>query len=189
MDKGIAHTGVTTGAALRIPMEKNGFLYRAVRPGEEAAVSNLVARSFNEFIAPDFAEEGIEEFFNYANPRSLAKRSEGSHFVLVAEADGEIVGMIEVREMSHISMLFVDKAHHGKGIGRELLRLALEHIKSESSPPEEITVNSSRFAVPFYQSLGFAKTSEEKTINGVVHIPMALALPEGKILRREDTAR
>ena len=189
MDKGIAHTGVTTGADFHIPIEKNGFLYRAARPGEEAAVSNLVARSFNEFIAPDFSEEGIEEFFNYANPRSLAKRLEGSHFVLVAESEGEIIGMIEIREMKHISMLFVDKAHHGKGTGRELLRFALERIKSESLPPEEITVNSSRFAVPFYERLGFTKTSEEKTINGVVHVPMALTLHEGKILRREDPAR
>ena len=90
-------------------MNKNGAVYRAARPGEETAVSNLVARSFNEFIAPGFSEEGIDEFFKYANPRSLAKRSEGSHFVLVAEVDGEIAGMIEIRELKHISMLFVDK--------------------------------------------------------------------------------
>jgi GNAT superfamily N-acetyltransferase len=176
------------GASLHIPMKKNGFVYRPARPGEEAAVSNLVARSFNEFIAPDFLEEGIEEFFRYANPRSLAKRSDGAHFILVAEAEGEIAGMVEVREMSHISMLFVDKAHHRKGIGRELLKLALERIKSENSAPEEITVNSSRFAVPFYESIGFVKTCEEKIIYGVVHAPMALTLTEGTILRRENPA-
>ena len=153
-------------------MNKNGAVYRAARPGEETAVSNLVARSFNEFIAPGFSEEGIDEFFKYANPRSLAKRSEDSHFVLVAEAGGEIAGMIEVREMKHISMLFVDKAHHRKGIGKELFR-----------------VHSSRFAVPFYESLGFTKTSEEKIIYGVIHIPMALTLPEGRILRREHSTR
>jgi len=170
-------------------MKKNGFVYRPSRPGEETAVSNLVARSFNEFIARDFLEEGIEEFFKYANPRSLAKRSEGAHFIHVAEIGGEIAGMVEVREMSHISMLFVDKAHHRKGIGRELLRLALELIKSGGSAPEEITVNSSRFAVPFYESLGFVRTCEEKTIYGVVHVPMALTLTEGKIIRCEDPAR
>ena len=168
-------------------MNKNGAVYRAVRPGEETAVSNLVARSFNEFIAPGFSEEGIDEFFKYANPRSLAKRSGHSHFVLVAEADGEIAGMIEVRELKHISMLFVDKAHHRKGIGKELFRLALERIISEGSPPKSVTVHSSRFAVPFYESLGFTKTSEEKIIYGVIHIPMALPLPEGRILRREHS--
>lgn len=168
-------------------MNKNGPVYRAARPGEETAVSNLVARSFNEFIAPGFSEEGIDEFFKYANPRSLAKRSEGSHFVLVAEVDGEIAGMIEVREMKHISMLFVDKVHHRKGIGKALFKLALERIISEESPPKSVTVHSSRFAVPFYESLGFTKTSEEKIIYGVIHIPMALTLPEGRILRREHS--
>lgn len=170
-------------------MKKNGFVYRPTRPGEEAAVSNLVARSFNEFIAPDFLEEGIEEFFKYANPRSLERRSGNNHFLLVAEIGGKIAGMIEVREMSHISMLFVDKAHHRKGIGRELLRLALERIKSGGSAPVEITVNSSRFAVPFYESLGFVKTCDEKIIYGVVHVPMALTLTEGKIIRSENPAR
>jgi len=189
VDKGIASTGINSEADLIISMDKSSVIYRPALPGEEAAVSNLVARSFNEFIAPDFLEEGIEEFFKYANPRSLAKRSEGTHFILVAEAEGEIAGMIEVREMSHISMLFVDKAHHRKGIGRELLRLALNRIASANPPPEEITVNSSRFAVLFYESLGFVKTCDEKIIYGVVHVPMALTLHEGKIIRCEDPAR
>ena len=167
----------------------NSGSFRPLNPGEETAVSNLVARSFNEFIAPDFSGEGIDEFFKYANPRALAKRSEDSHFVLVAEADGEIAGMIEVREMKHISMLFVDKSHHKKGIGMELLRLALDRIMSGHTSPESVTVHSSRFAVPFYENLGFTRTSEEKIIYGVVHIPMALALPEGRILRREHSTR
>ena len=72
--------------------------YRPLSLGEEVEVSNLVARSFNEFVAPDFPEEGIDEFFTYANPRALRKRSEGSCFVLVAESDGVPAGMIEVKE-------------------------------------------------------------------------------------------
>lgn len=162
---------------------------RPLNPGEEVEVVNLVARSFNEFIAPDFPEEGIEEFFNYANPRSLVKRSEGSHFVFVAEAQGAIAGMIEIREMRHVSMLFVDKAYHRRGIGKELLGAALDIIKSERRPPKKLTVHSSRFAVPFYESLGFVRTEEEKIIHGVIHIPMALVLDEGRILRHEDASR
>lgn len=159
---------------------------RPMSPGEEIEVVNLVARSFNEFIAPDFPEEGIDEFFSYANPRALKKRSEGSHFVLVAEDGDVIAGMIEIREMRHVSMLFVDKAFHRKGIGKELILAALERIESESRPPKKLTVHSSRFAVPFYESLGFVRSGEEKVIHGVVHIPMALALGEGRILRNEN---
>src|SRR3990170_6755724 len=113
-------------------MDENIFyriLYRPLNPGDGVEVSNLIARSFNEFIAPDFPEEGIEEFFRYSNPRALIKRSEGNHFVLVAEAEGTIAGMIEIREMKHVSMLFVDKAFQRRGIGKELLRAALDRIK------------------------------------------------------------
>lgn len=164
------------------------FVYRPFNPGEEAEVSNLVAKSFNEFVGTDFPEEGIEEFFNYANPRALLKRLNGNHFVLVAEAEGSIAGMIEIREMRHISMLFVDKAHHRKGIGKELVRLALDKIKSDSRPPKKVTVHSSRFAAPFYKSLGFVPTENEKIIHGVVHIPMALDLSQCNIFRYENPA-
>jgi len=160
-----------------------------MNPGEEVEVSNLVARSFNEYIAPDFPEEGIEEFFRYSNPRALRKRSGGSHFVIVAEAEGVIAGMIEVREMRHVSMLFVDKAFHRRGVGKELFRAGLDRIISESRPPKKVTIHSSRFAVPFYESLGFVRTGDEKIIHGVIHIPMALKLREGKLLRHENARR
>ena len=164
-------------------------ILRTMNPGEEVEVSNLVARSFNEFIAPDFPDEGIEEFFRYSNPRALIKRSEGNHFVLVAEAEGTIAGMIEIREMKHVSMLFVDKAFQRRGIGKELLRAALDRIKAGSRPPRKVTVHSSRFALPFYESLGFVRIEEEKIIHGVIHILMALVLDEGRILRHENASR
>lgn len=165
------------------------LILRHMDPGEEVEVSNLVARSFNEFISPDFPEEGIEEFFGYSNPRALVKRSDGNHFVLVAETEGIIAGMIEIREMRHVSMLFVEKAFHRRGIAKGLLIAALDRIETESRPPKKVTVHSSRFAVPFYESLGFVRTEEEKIIHGVIHIPMALALREGRILRHENASR
>ncbi len=174
---------------LHIVHMNNPFIPRPLNPGEEVEVCNLVARSFNEFIAPDFPDEGIEEFFRYSNPRALIKRSDGNHFVLVAEAQGSIAGMIEIRETRHVSMLFVDKAFHRRGIGKELLRAALDRIESVNRPPRKVTVHSSRFAVPFYESLGFARTEEEKIIHGVIHIPMALVLDEGRILRHENAPR
>ena len=162
--------------------------FRPLNPGDEVEVCNLVARSFNQFIAPGFSEDGIEEFFRYANPRELVKRSLGNHFMVVAEADGGLAGIIEIRERRHISMLFVDKEFHRKGIARELVRTALGRIRSSGGAPEKLTVNSSTFAVPFYESLGFVQTSEPKIIHGVLHIPMALKLSEGNIIRHENAS-
>lgn len=142
---------------------------RQLRKGEEIEVCNLVARSFNEFIAPEFSEEGIQEFFKYSNPRDFKKRAESGYYSMVAESQGKLFGVIELKGNNHISMLYVDKAFHKKGVAKELLRVALEKFSSNKG---DITVNSSRYAVPFYEKLGFIQFEEEKTIFGVIHIPM-----------------
>ena len=41
-----------------------------------------------------------------------------------------------------------------------------------------ITVNSSRYAVPIYQNLGFIKTEEEKEQDGLKFTPMKLILKD-----------
>ena len=145
---------------------------RQVRRGEEIEVCNLVARSFNEFIAPEFSEEGIQEFFTYANPRDFKKRAESGYYSMVAESGGKLAGVIELKEYNHISMLYVEKAFHKKGVAKELIRVALEKVSSSNSNLCDITVNSSIYAVPFYEKLGFIQFEEEKTIYGVIHIPM-----------------
>jgi GNAT superfamily N-acetyltransferase len=150
----------------------NLFTVRHTRVGEEVSVCNLVARSFNEYIAPGFSEEGIEEFFKYSNPRAFKRRLESGYFTMVAESGGKLAGMIEMRENKHISMLYVDKAYHRKGVAKELVRQAMEEISSNNESPKDITVNSSRYAVPFYERLGFIQYEDEKSIYGVIHIPM-----------------
>jgi len=151
---------------------RNICTVRNIRAGEEIEVCNLVARSFNEFIAPEFSEKGIEEFYKYSNPREFLKRAESGYFSMVSETDGKLAGVIEFKGNKHISMLYVDKAFHKKGVAKELIRIALEEVTSSRGNHGNITVNSSRYAVPFYEKLGFIQFEEEKTIYGVFHIPM-----------------
>ena len=162
----------------------NSINFRQLKPGEEIEVCNLAARSFNEFIAPGFTEEGINEFFKYSNPRAFKRRLESGYFAMVAESQGDLAGMIELRGNNHISMLYVDKAFHRKGVAKELVRLALEKVSSNNESPKDITVNSSRYAVPFYEGLGFIQYEDEKSIFGVIRIPMVLSLSNIKQLAK-----
>lgn len=152
------------------------FIIRPLRDGEEIFICNLVVRTFNEFIAPEFTEEGVEEFFKYSNPRAFKKRTESGYFSMVSEIDGQLAGMIEIKENRHISMLYVDKSFHRNGIASELIRNSMDILANSS----DITVNSSRYAVPFYEKLGFIQFEEEKTIYGVIHIPMMVSSKELK---------
>lgn len=166
----------------------SSLTYRPIRPGEERRVFELVEASFREFVGHEYTAEGVEEFLRYADPRALAERLGADHFVLVALAGNEPVGMIELRGNEHLSNLFVDRRYHRRGIARELLRRALQAARRARPDLERVTVNSSRYALPVYERLGFAVTGPEATVNGILFVPMALELgrtaaPEGT---RED---
>ena len=151
--------------------------YRAMRPGEAAAVSALILASFDEFIGPDYeAEEGIAEFRRFAAPEALEARAAGDHLVRVATVDGALAGMIEMREHNHVALLFVDKAYQRQGIARGLLDAALAAARAADPAVERVTVNSSRYGVAAYERLGFRQTGPERTVNGIVFIPLAMRL-------------
>jgi predicted GNAT family N-acyltransferase len=147
-----------------------------MRPGEEPAVCDLVARVFEAFVEPGFSSEGVQEFLGYAEPDALARRVQDNHFVLVAVTGDEIVGMIEVRSHDHVSLLFVDARVHRRGIGRELLQRALAICRHNRPDLQQVDVNSSLFAVPVYKRLGFRQVGPEQVKNGIRFVPMVLEL-------------
>jgi GNAT superfamily N-acetyltransferase len=151
---------------------------RTMENGEEEAVTDVVLRAFDAYVAPGYSPEGVATFRDYARPDALAERSRDNHFVLVAERGGEVAGMIEMRGYAHLSMLFVDPRHHRSGVGKELFARALDVCRTSNPGLERVTVNSSPYAVPIYERLGFASSGEEQVVNGMRFIPMTLELTE-----------
>jgi GNAT superfamily N-acetyltransferase len=141
--------------------------------GEETDVCALVRHVFDELVAPDFAADGVAEFYRFANPEALVERMKAGNPVVVAEIRGEIVGMLEIKPPGHITMLFV--ARRGEGIGRQLVAHALEICRRAAPHLDKVTVHASRFAVPIYRRLGFEPEGPERTENGIVFLPMAHA--------------
>jgi len=150
--------------------------FRLMEPGEEARVSDLATRVFNEFIAPDYSVEGVQEFLRYVRPEPIAQRAQADHFVLLAVAGAELAGVIELREWNHISLLFVDQPYLRQGIARQLVQRSLEICRSQRPDPAEITVNSSPYAVPIYVKLGFEPVGAEQTRNGIRFVPMKMTV-------------
>jgi len=145
-----------------------------MKQGEEAKVCSLVAKIFNEFVAPDYEQDGIEEFFKFANADSLAERVGPEQTVVVAEQDSEIVGVIEMSRCDHISLLFVSR--RGEGIAKELIRKAVDECRRRQPDVKRITVNSSPFAEPVYSRMGFKRTGPLQKKNGIIFVPMALEI-------------
>ncbi len=147
-----------------------------MRPGEESEVCDLVKRVFDEFVAPDYSQEGIDEFFRYSQPDALAQRSQNNHFVLLAVAEVRSVGMLEMRDYKHVSMLFVEAAFQRRGISRALLWQALDEGRKHKPNLSQVTVHAAPNSVRIYERLGFRAVNSEQLVNGMRFVPMLLEL-------------
>jgi len=149
---------------------------RQMKPGEEERVCRLVHQVFNDFVAPLFEQEGVEEFFRYADPNLMAKRAQSNHLALIAEANGVLYGTIEMRNFNHISLLFVARKRQRQGIGRQLLMEALTIARRYEPNLSEIDVHSSPNAVDAYERLSFQTVGSKKLENGISFVPMRMRI-------------
>jgi len=142
-------------------------------PGALEQALDLVWKTFLVFEAPDYTDEGVQEFKKYIEPCAIAKKLADKELkIWTCRYGGEIVGVIAANgSICHINLLFVDSEHHRKGIARSLVESAINHYK-EHTDFRELTVNSSPYAVPAYHRLGFVDTAAETTQNGLTFIPM-----------------
>jgi GNAT superfamily N-acetyltransferase len=100
--------------------------------------------------------------------RRALMAAEGRH-VLVAELDGAVVGCLTTSVMrflhrpapvGRISMMVVDEAVRGRGIGAALVRAAEEALAAQGCYMVEVTSNTRRTeAHRFYERLGYQRTS------------------------------
>jgi GNAT superfamily N-acetyltransferase len=146
--------------------------YRPMHPHEAEAVCHLVAKVFRKFVAPCYEPAGVVEFLRYLTPEELWKRLHHDYFLLVADEHGKVVGVIEVYDANHISLLFVDEMHQGQGIAHKLVALALSECRRRNSTLAEVSVHATPNAVAVYEHWGFRPTAAEQCKNGMRFVPM-----------------
>ena len=147
----------------------SSIVYRQIEPFESAAVATLAREVFDQFVAPHYQPDGILEFYRYASANALSERHDLGHVTLVAEHSGELIGMLHLRDLCHVSMLFVRPFFQHKGVGRGLLTAAGALVGDADC---EFTVNSSPNAVSAYEHLGFHTVGAEQCTRGIRFIPM-----------------
>jgi len=135
----------------------------------------MIGKVFGEFVAPGYEQKGVDTFLDYAEASAMAKRLESdSHFGFTSKDENRIAGYIEVRGNEHISLMFVDKEYHIKGICRELFGLAKSECLIRNPELKQISVNSSPYAVTVYERLGFSAIDVEQEKNGIRFVPMSV---------------
>lgn len=150
----------------------NEIEIRYLRPEEWDDAMALAWKIFLRFEAGEYTEEGIKGFLDLISDERLKKLFEFGEYPVYAAFDGQrMVGMISLRNIHHISLLFVSDDYHRRGIGKRLIQVMKEHVLRDGRK-ETITVNAAPFAVGFYHAIGFEDTGAETTQNGITFTPM-----------------
>ena len=145
----------------------DGLIIRRCKDSEIPAALELAWKVFLEYESPDYSPEGTEEFRkSIHDPEYLA----GIDYYGAFEGE-KLVGTVGIRpDRRHICFFFVEGDHHRRGIGTKMFRAVLADY-----PGRTITLNSSPYGLPFYLALGFVRTAEEQTVNGIRFTPMVFA--------------
>ncbi len=154
--------------------------YRRMKPDEASQVSTFISDVFHQFVAPGYAQEGIESFMQYIQPEALQSQLRENYFALIAESDEEIIGVIGIRDFSHVALFFVADRFQRKGVGKALFRQSVEICRQHENHLAQITVNASPNAVGAYAKLGFKPTDRERCVNGIRSVPMVCDLIPGQ---------
>ena len=158
-------------------MRESDGIHPVTAPYLKEALS-MVWQVFLEFEAPGYSREGIDEFRSYITVSNISRLMENNTLFLFGYFyKGNVVGLIAMAPHGHISLLFVNKNYHKKGIAKSLYKKALSHLLKKT-PLLSITVNSSPYAVPIYKRMGFVPIKEEQTVHGIRFVPMKHNLTE-----------
>jgi GNAT superfamily N-acetyltransferase len=143
--------------------------FRPLDPADACAISTLVRQVFDEHVASSFDPEGVSEMHRHIAPEAIAERAR-THETITVWQGTRAVGVIEVRDTDHISMLFVCTSHMGLGIATALVARAEEICRAAGR--SAMTVHSSLGAQSFYERLGFVPTSEPQKVQGFAFVSM-----------------
>ena len=137
----------------------------------------LCWRVFLEFESRVYSEEGVRNFHNFVNDRTLHRAfMNGGYPVFAAYHGSRMVGVGALRNNTHLSLLFVDKDCQRNGIGAALIDTMRQYILASGKFTEEccMTVISSPYAVRFYHDYGFTDTEKVQYKDGIIYTPMKL---------------
>ena len=151
------------------------FTIRYVLPHEIGECLELAKRVFLQFEASDYSADGVKTFLDFADDINFRQSFlQGENVFLVCCHDKNIVGILNTRNLSHVSMVFVEKQWHRKGVAT---RLFAEFIKDRKLlGVKKITLNSSPYGIPFYHAIGFKDTDCQQIKDGIIFTPMELII-------------
>lgn len=140
---------------------------RKAKPIDAAAISGLILPLVTEFVSHEYTKQGNEFALGSMSEKNILSNINQDIDYFVAETENRLVGILGIKQGNHLYHCFVSKDYHRQKIGEQLWNYWLS-----KSNAYKVTVNSSKYAIKFYQSLGFVYNNKTFEKNGIVSYPM-----------------
>ncbi len=152
--------------------QEEKFTFRMAVEKDWEPAMKLAWETFLVFEAQEYSDEGIESFRDFISDQWLKKMFLKGEYQMIVALDGDkVIGIITVRNRCHISLLFVDKEYHRKGVGSTLINRLGEYLITEVGV-DYMTVNSAPYATEFYHKLGFWDLAPRQEKQGIIYTSM-----------------
>lgn len=177
------------GAGAAVRPGEGSPLPGQVRPAQAhdfAAISDVVQAAFVQHVAPDWSASAQADFLRDTTPQKLEASFAAAHFAAVFELGGQVLGVIAMPRPTLVQLLFVMPSHIGQGMARALWEAARVHLAQHCPEVKTVELNSTPFALPIYQALGFYPISRAFCREGAVATRMACWLPERSLCAAPD---
>jgi GNAT superfamily N-acetyltransferase len=144
---------------------------RLATTADARAISELILPLATKFIAHEFSEEGQRNLFRSMEPDAIEGFFQAGYRYHVAAVDWRVVGVVGVRDNSHVHHLFVAEDHQRCGLATDLWRVA-RGACLEAGNPGRFTVFSSKYALDVYRAFGFIESGPPEIKDEVIATPM-----------------
>jgi len=149
-----------------------------IAPGTTAdaeAISALIlGLSDPFFLEPSRA--GAEPFLASVQPEAQRRYLQAGNYVYrVARSEGQLAGVVALRDNAHLFHLFVAKPFQGQGLARRLWQVVRAEAL-QAGNTGRFTVNASLNAVPVYERFGFVRQGDVQRVHGIAFQPMRAEL-------------
>jgi GNAT superfamily N-acetyltransferase len=148
--------------------------YRKLQKLDITPACDLIFTTFKKFNSHDGSPAAVKKYLSLFDRKlnsteELEKRFARSPIAYVAIDGKKIVGVMRGRP-DRLVNLFVNGSRHKHGIGKKLVNIFEAEAKKMRG--KIVKIRASLYAMPFYQKMGYRKTTGQRLFHGLKIQPM-----------------
>ena len=150
--------------------------FKSMHPGQGEEVSTLILKTVNAVEENGFTPAGRTALERYVSPVALEERAKLGYSHELVYVSGILAGVIELKGMALISMLYIHPDYVNKGLGSRLIARAAARCAEQPSKLKHMVVYATDDAVNFYERFGFTRNGSRQEVGGIHSTPYKLPL-------------